>query len=94
MILFYFTYILAILLALVCPDVIISNGSPSTDPITILYVCQVYFGLGAIYWFHKHRHLPIIGAIYNVFLAFIAIAAANYTAKYIKKEAKEWWNED
>lgn len=94
MIFFYITYALAIILAVVSPDTVILQGSPTTENVTLETFCIVYLIGGGYWWLSQHKNHPIIGPIYQIVKLFFIVLFATLMANYLKKEIKEWWKKD
>jgi hypothetical protein len=94
MIIFYITYIAAILLGIFCPNIIVLNGSETTEPIMMSTFCLLYVIIGGFWWLSKHKDHPIIGPIYHVIKLFFIVLFSTLMIGFAKKEIKEWWNKD
>ena len=94
MIIFYITYIAAILLAIFCPDYVVDPGGVTTEPLTLGVFCWLYIVAGGYWWLSRHKDHPILGPIYHVIRLFFIVLFVTLFANYAKKELKEWWNKD
>lgn len=94
MIIFYITYAMAILMAIIHPDYVVEKGGIGADDLTLGPLCWLYIVIGGVWWLRHYRHHPIIGPIYRVVELFFIVLFATLFANYAKKEIKEWWNKD
>jgi hypothetical protein len=94
MILFYFTYVLAILLGIFCPDYTVLDGSGTTEPIPMITFVMLYLIGGGFWWLRYYRDHPVIGPIYNVvklfFIVLFATLMYGFVKEKVKDEFKEW----
>lgn len=94
MIIFYITYIIAILLGIFCPNQIVLDGSETTEPVRMITFVWLFCIAGGYFWLRHYRNNPVIGPIYRIVQAFFIVLFATLFANYAKKEIKRWWKED
>lgn len=91
---FYLTYVIAILIYLISPDVVIFEGGVGSSDVTLVDFSIMYMVFGGYFWLSQHKNHPIIGPIYRT-INFILIALFIFFAiNYAKKSIKDWWRED
>jgi hypothetical protein len=85
----YLLFIAAIISSLFFPNVIVDDSSPSSGPITLGTICNLYMIIAIIIFIYRRRETPFYGKLWQLISLFFTILFATLLGGYIKEQIKK-----